>query len=103
MLKSIIALVAALSVTGMTSTPAAAEPVSVSVSYADLDLAAPAGATVLKHRIKAAADKVCGRPHMRDLKAMAAWEDCRTAAQAEAVARLSSVAPAKSHVLASLF
>ena len=39
--------------------PAAAEPVSRSVSYADLNLANPAGRAVLETRIKAAARAVC--------------------------------------------
>lgn len=103
MRKSVIAFVAVLSVTGMVSTPAVAEEAAVGVSYADLDLAAPAGATVLKHRIKAAAERVCGRPHVRDLKAMAAWQECRSSAEADAVAQLAAAAPAKSQVLASLF
>lgn len=39
--------------------PAAAEPVRRTVSYADLNLAHPAGRAVLEARIKAAARAVC--------------------------------------------
>jgi UrcA family protein len=49
---------------------AAEETVSVTVPFADLDVANPAGADVLTQRIDSAVEKVCNRPDMRDLKAM---------------------------------
>lgn len=101
MRKSVIVIAAAFS--SILASPAAAEQASVGVSYADLDLSAPAGITVLKHRIAAAAEKVCHKPHLRDLKAMVAWQECTIAARADAVERLSAREPSKSPVLASLF
>ena len=101
MRKTVIAFVAALTAMGIA--PAAAAEASVAVSYADLNLSAPAGASVLKQRIAAAADRVCHKPHIRDLKAMVAWNACRTAVRADAVERLSAREPAKSLALATLF
>src|SRR5512139_1391315 len=71
MRKSIVTVLAAVSLAGMIASPAAAEDVSVVVSYADLNLAAPAGTAALDRRIEAATDKVCEKPSLRDLKAMA--------------------------------
>lgn len=102
MRKSVIAF-AALFAASTIAAPAAANEVSVSVSFADLNLTAPAGAAVLKQRIDAAADRVCARPHIRDLKGMATWETCRTSARAEAVERLSALQASKGLVLATLF
>ncbi len=82
---------------------AADETVTVTVPYADLDVADPAGADALTQRIDAAVDKVCARPDIRDLKAMVAWEECKAAAHAGALEQLSLTNPYADLALASVF
>ena len=100
----IVAVLAAALASGL-ATPAIAaeEAVAVTVDFADLDVADPAGVNVLTHRIGAAIDKVCARPDMRNLKAMAAWEECREEALAGAMEQLALVAPYADVELASRF
>jgi UrcA family protein len=62
-----------------------AEYRTVRVSYADLDLAKPAGAEALYRRIKAAARKVCGPPETREAIAHQRWRDCYDHAISQAV------------------
>ena len=104
MRKSIVTVLAAALAGGL-ATPAVAadEPVSVTVAFADLDVADPAGADALTRRIDAAVDRVCSRPDMRNLKAMVAWEECKAAAIAGAMEQLSLVAPYAEVELASRF
>ena len=101
MRKSIVAVLAALAASGLVA-PAAAEEHSVIVSYADLNVATPAGAHALDRRIAAAVEKVCAKPELRDLKGMTAWEECKAAALADALAQLSSLEPVDGVALASL-
>lgn len=104
MRKSIVTVLAAVSFAGMIASPAAAaEDVSVVVSYADLNLSAPAGTAALDRRIEAAADKVCERPSVRELKAMAEWDACKAGAKAGALEQLSILEPYESFALASVF
>jgi UrcA family protein len=105
MRKSIVTALAAAALAGGLATPAVAadETVSVTVPFADLDVADPAGAEALTQRIDSAVDKVCDRPDMRNLKAMVAWEECRSAAMAGAMEQLSLVAPYADLALASRF
>lgn len=104
MRKSIVAAFAAVAA-GLAAVPAAAETpdeVSVTVSYADLDVTHPAGAEALDKRIGAAVDKVCAKPELRDLKAMTAFEECKAAALTDAMDQLSSVGASDGIELASL-
>ena len=104
MRKSIVTVLAAALVGGfVTPALAADETVSVSVPYADLDIADPAGADVLTQRIDSAVEKVCERPDIRNLKAMAAWEECKADALAGAIEQLSLVQPYAEIDLASRF
>jgi UrcA family protein len=105
MRKSITTILAASFLASMASVaaPAAAEEVSVVVSYADLDLTAPEGAAALDRRIEAAAEKVCVKPDLREIKAMTAWEECKAATVADAKDQLSTTEPFESLALASLF
>jgi UrcA family protein len=104
MRKSIVAVLAALCVSGIAVPAVAAEQeVSVAVSYADLDLAGAAGSAALEQRIDAAVDEVCVKPHMRDLKAMTAWERCKETAKIGAMEQLSVLDSYESLALASLF
>ena len=64
---------------------------SVTVSYADLDIDRSAGATVLLHRLEAAAVKACGgMPDVRLLAQVAAFERCRRESVSRAVAQINS-------------
>ena len=78
------ALAASLSLLAVA--PAAAEEFSVQVPYSDLDLVSPTGAKVLAQRVDAA----CERPDIRDLKAVAAWDQCKDAARTTAMEQLNS-------------
>ena len=105
MRKSIVTFLAAAAFAGCLATPAVAadDTVSVTVPYADLDIADPAGADALTQRIDAAVDKVCHRPDIRNLKAMVAWEECKADALAGAMEQLSLVAPYADSAFASRF
>lgn len=102
MRKSVIAF-AALFAASTIAAPASAEEASIAVSYADLNLSAPAGVATLKHRIEAAAEKVCQKPYSRDLKTVAAWQECVTVARTEALERLAAREASNGRVLAALF
>ncbi len=60
---------------------AVSDIVQRSVSYADLDLSAPAGVAALDHRIDAAVTQVCGRADSHDLGAWTAMKQCRVDAR----------------------
>ncbi len=87
---------------------AASDIVQRSVSYADLDLSAPAGVAALDHRIDAAVAQVCGRADPRDLGAWTAIEHCRVEARSKIeltrnalVASAKAQKPAQAVVLAA--
>ncbi|MEO6388182.1 MAG: UrcA family protein [Croceibacterium sp.] len=104
MRRSTISVLAAVLFSGIAATPAlAADEVSVSVSYADLDLTAPAGTAVLGRRIDAAVATVCEKPSLRDLKGTIAWEACKASAHASAVEQISILEPYQSFALNSMF
>ena len=66
-------------------------------------MAAPADADAPTQRIDTAVDKFCARPDIRNLKGMAGWEECGSAALAVAMEQLSLVAPYAGLALASRF
>ena len=103
MRNAIVTVLAAAALLGGTPALAADETVSVTVPYADLDIADPAGADALTQRIDSAVEKVCHRPDIRNLKAMVAWEECKADALAGAMEQLSLVAPYAEVELASRF
>jgi UrcA family protein len=77
------------------SNPASAQtstaPISVTVSYGDLDLGHAAGAQALLQRIERAADQACGwAPDLRLLAERAAFEQCRKTAITTTVARIDA-------------
>ena len=92
-----ISLVAALAVACLT-TPVAAEPASsgmqVAISYADLDLASPAGAKTFDRRIRAAIDLACGPTSNVDPAGKTRVRDCRRTLSA-------AVAEQREHALAA--
>ena len=97
-------LAAAALASGVTAPAFAAEDtVSITVPFADLDIAEPAGAEALTQRIDSAVEKVCHRPDMRNLKGMVAWEECKADALAAAMEQLSLVAPYADIEFASRF
>lgn len=87
---TVLAALAAVTALGYSASAVAAEKVSVSVSYADLNLSSRAGTTVLKQRIEAAVDTVCGT-RARDLKSAAILQKCR----ADALAQANAAVPAE--------
>lgn len=66
MRKIIVPALAALSLAAF-STPASAETITIAVPYGDLDLSSAAGIATLEGRIAAAAEKICGKPEVRDV------------------------------------
>lgn len=83
---------------------AEATGVSVSVSYADLDLSGEKGRRVLDARVNRAAKTVCGgRPDIRNLTAMAAFNECmQQTKQGFAAQRLAAVEAAEEKRVAVL-
>lgn len=75
MRKIIVPALAAVSLT--VAIPAQAEDASVEVQYSDLDLTTAPGIERLNGRIKAAIDRVCGKPALRDVKVAASQQKCR--------------------------
>ena len=84
-------------------TPAPVVAASVTVDYADLDLTSPTGAATLDARVENAAEKVCVRPDLRDLKGMQAFETCTAEARDAAMEQLSVANPFDGIELASAF
>jgi UrcA family protein len=85
-----LVLAAAAACAVLASGVRAADVPQVHVNYADLDLNSSAGASVLYHRIRAAADRVCTTPGVRDLAEVARKEACMNRAVAEAVVSADS-------------
>ena len=78
MFRTILATVLTLS--AITAAPVLAAPadaVSATVSYADLNLASPAGVASLQHRVEAAAKRICGTANPMDVVASMQVRDCR--------------------------
>ena len=70
---------------------------SVSVHYADLDLAGTAGQEALSDRIRRAARVACGRPRDHSFTERVATSRCREGAMTVATARAGALAQAASH------
>jgi|HubBroStandDraft_5_1064220.scaffolds.fasta_scaffold325616_1 UrcA family protein len=67
------------------------DPIRVTVSYADLNVATTDGAKTLVQRIEAAADRACGyAPDQRLLADLARYQSCRKQAIDTAVAAVDS-------------
>jgi UrcA family protein len=90
--RPFFALAAAALTTGLlvgtTVNAAAFETRSIDVSYADLDVATPAGRAALERRIELAADRICTVRRALDLKSLRAADKCRLAAIADATAKV---------------
>jgi len=88
MLKFAIPALAVLSL----AAPATAKEIddrSVTVTFADLDLASDAGLATLQGRVQAAVKEVCARPSIRDLAAVATWRKCRADALDQAARQIA--------------
>ena len=89
MTKLAIASAVAVALSSIAAAPAAAQEAQVAISYGDLDLSTTAGAQALGARLEAGVKAVCDRPDIRDLKSMAAWEQCKDAALTQANEQLA--------------
>jgi len=89
MFNRVITIALAASLIGSAALPPSAraeEPVSATISIADLDLTSRAGRAALDRRIEGAARRVCGRkPDVRALVAMSAYRECIDTARASTV------------------
>jgi UrcA family protein len=83
--KSTILLVG---LAALCAVPAAAETISVPVSFAGLDLTSSNGQDTLNHRVQAAVRTICGTPDIRDLPAVNATRHCTIAALDQAHSRV---------------
>jgi UrcA family protein len=70
---------------------------TVTVRYADLDLASDAGVRTLYARLRAAAQQVCGPRASRDLYMQQLWRACRDDTLARAVGQLGNAKLAVLH------
>jgi UrcA family protein len=100
--------VVAAALLGVVAVPAAAEApetieTTVTVTYGDLDMTSAADVKVLDTRVANAAEKVCDKPDVRDLKANQAFETCKLEARDRAMEQLSLTNPFENLALASLF
>jgi len=89
----VIGIAAGLPFAAQAGEPAGAKRIesSVVVSYADLDLANPAGARTLYARLKRASAKACGhQPPPLSLRAAKEYQDCYGSALNKAVKRVNS-------------
>jgi UrcA family protein len=102
MRKIITAAIAAIAAIGFAG-GAMAEDITVTVPYADLDLATQAGSAKLDHRIEGALKSVCAQPFIRDVRGMQDYEACKTAARAKAMEQISLSNPFDGMELASIF
>ena len=93
--------VSAIFVAGLTFAPLAAlhaEPVQVTVSFADVNLSSPPGIATLYGRLQGAAREVCGsEPEARNFTAHSGWTRCVGAALDNAVAQVHSAELAALH------
>jgi UrcA family protein len=86
MIKFALGAAMAASVSLLAVAPAAAEDFTVQVPYSDLKLDTASGAEALAQRVAS----VCERPDIRNLKAVAAWQDCKDTARDSAMEQLNS-------------
>jgi len=90
MRKYLIPALAALALSGGAYAKAptyAAERVSIG----DLDLASPEGVATLEARISVAAEKVCQRALVRDLRSTAGFNECKDIAIAGAMEQVAAI------------
>jgi UrcA family protein len=89
---SSLILVAAVGIAGHALAADSASGSQIKVKYADLNVNDSAGAAVLFHRIRAAANEVCGVGRDRDLSRMIEAQSCAKKAVSDAVAAVNAPA-----------
>lgn len=94
-MKKIALVAAAAAISFAAVAPAGAQevakPAAVEIDYSDLDLSSAAGAVTLAGRVQAGIKQACDRPDIRDLKSMAAWQECKDLAMSQAAEQLARV------------
>jgi UrcA family protein len=101
-LVAVAAVAAAFVTTSLAVSPAAAQTAEVAVSYADLNLASPAGRAALDGRIALAARQVCAIGAGVDLKLTSQSRSCEDGAIASAAAQVDQVTGRRGTVRVSL-
>jgi UrcA family protein len=99
MRKPIFTVLAAL--TAAIAAPAAADELSVTVAFGDLDLSTAAGKAALDERIEAAVEKVCSPTQRRDIRGWMAAEECKVLTLADAMEQLAARTPPTNVALAA--
>ena len=87
-----LAVAAAIMLAGA---PSAAQTMSRTVRYADLDLNSQPGRDSLSHRISGAIHRLCGEADARDLNQTFDVRQCRSAARRDADARVAKLLDAR--------
>lgn len=95
MSRKIASLLAAIALSAACAGVASADPASRTtserVSYGDLNLSSPAGARILKTRLNAALDRVCGNPFdSASLTIRRLTKACRQSAMDQAMASINA-------------
>ena len=73
------------------ATPAMAETRTITVPYADLDLAAPAGMATLQTRVDAAARQICVKAKVRRIADVTDQQKCMQQTQASVTIEIACV------------
>ncbi len=89
-MKILASALAAASLSLFAAAPAAAEEIQATVYFGDLDIASTAGIETLNSRLLGTIKSVCERPSVLDMKANAAWNECKDAAMSSAVEQLAT-------------
>jgi UrcA family protein len=98
-INSAVAAVASVAITaftalgiasGITTGSHAAEPPSIKVAYAGLDVSQPMGAQLLYRRLQQAAQDVCGQLDPIDVSAYVRWQSCYDGALQRAVLQVNA-------------
>lgn len=86
-MRTIIVMAALAS--AVVTTPVAAEVVSISVPFGDLDLSRRSGAAALERRVEDAIERLCGRRGLRPRYTIEAERECVKAARTSADEQLA--------------
>jgi UrcA family protein len=75
---------------GVHGDPCAAQPRSLKIAYAALDLAQPMGAQLLYHRLQQASSSLCGSLDPVDIGAYLRWQRCYDGTLQRAVTQVNA-------------
>ncbi|WP_411286517.1 UrcA family protein [Phenylobacterium sp.] len=93
-MKAIIAIAAAVmsATAGAAQAQISSDPISVTISYADLDISKPSGRAVLERRVANAIDRVCPeRPLPQELRQTQVDRACHRVAATRAQQQLAAL------------